>query len=69
MEKTKKKKQSRMGRIWWGRRTERGLTCALFQLDTAAHVDVVDSDVPSGRMIKKTLKHHLRYGTKHEDCY
>lgn len=36
-----------------------GLTCALLQLDVVAHVDVVYSDVSSGWMIEKTLKHHL----------
>lgn len=36
-----------------------GLTCALLQLDAVAHVDVVDSNVASGRMIKKSFKHHL----------
>lgn len=45
----------------------KGLTCALFQLDIAAHMDVVYSDMSSGRMIKKSLKHHLNKGTEHED--
>lgn len=37
----------------------KGLTCALFQLDIGAHMDVVYSDVTSGWMVKKSLKHHL----------
>lgn len=36
-----------------------GLTCALLQLDAAAHVDVIYSDVASSRVIKETLEHHL----------
>ena len=36
-----------------------GLTCALLQLDAAAHVDVIYSDVASCRVIKETLEHHL----------
>lgn len=42
----------------------KGLTCALIQLDITAHLDVVYSDVTSGWMIKKSLKHHLYDGTK-----
>lgn len=43
------------------------LTCTLLQLDAVAHVDVIYSDVASGRVIKKTFKHHLdmrRRGTE-----
>lgn len=40
-------------------RQVRGLTCTLLQLDAAAHVDVVYSDVAPGRVIKKSLEHHL----------
>lgn len=56
-----------MGRIWKERsRVEKwvGLTCALFQLDVVAHMDVVYFDVSSGWMIKKALKHHLKDGKK-----
>lgn len=48
-----------------GRRAEAGLTIALLQLDAVAHVDVVDPDVASGRVIKESLEHHL--DTRHGD--
>lgn len=44
---------------------EAGLTSALLQLDAVAHVDVVDPDVASGRVIEESLKHHL--DTRHGD--
>lgn len=37
-----------------------GLTSTLLQLHAVAHVDVIYSDVASGRVIKKTLEHHLK---------
>lgn len=72
--KTKRRQSGRMGRIskeqsGVGKEDWEGLTWALFQLDIAAHVDVVYSDVSSGRMIKKPLEHHLNHGPKHKDCY
>lgn len=42
-----------------------GLTSALLQLDTVAHVDVVDPDVASGRVIEESLEHHL--DTRHSE--
>lgn len=36
-----------------------GLTCTLLQLNAVAHVDVIYSDVASGRVIKKALECHL----------
>lgn len=63
--KTKRRQRGRMARIYTGwSGVEKELTCALFQLDIAAHMDVVYSDVTSGWMIKKSLKHHLNDGTK-----
>lgn len=54
-----------MARISTGRSgVGKGLTCALFQLDIAVHMDVVYPDVTSGWMIKKSLKHHLNDETK-----
>lgn len=48
------------------RQTDRqGLTSALLQLDAVAHVDVVDPDVASGRVIEESLEHHL--DTRHGD--
>lgn len=35
------------------------LTCTLLQLDAVTHVDVVDADVASRRVLKETFKHHL----------
>lgn len=35
------------------------LTCTLLQLHAVAHMDVIYSDVASGRVIKKPFKHHL----------
>lgn len=46
-------------------RQEAGLTSALLQLDTVAHVDVVDPDVASGRVIEESLEHHL--DTRHSE--
>lgn len=70
--KKRKRRSGRMGRIWKERsrverRTGFGLTCALFQLDVAAHMDVVYFDVSSGWMIKKALKHHLKDGEKKQN--
>lgn len=39
-----------------------GLTCTVLELDAATHVNVVYSDVASGWVIKKSLKHHLGNG-------
>lgn len=46
----------------WARAVDRrraGLTSALLQLDALAHVDVVDPDVASGRVIEESFEHHL----------
>ena len=44
-----------------------GLTCALLQLDAAAHVDVIYSDVASCRVVKEALEHHLEDRRRRND--